>query len=197
MTVKASGTAAGAHEMLPLAATGSLPSGQFGLVAFDVRQHLLLDPDRLDALVATVDLVRELTAPSQLQIVSTGTFLAVPAPADAKVTTPDGSAVLASRDKWGRLRIRPLQPGLYSAGSGAEKTDVYANYYDASESDLTAVTAPPSPTPIKSGAAAESVSAPKQVQPLSALLILLAAIAILLESAILMRNANRWGMRNV
>ena len=81
--------------------------------------------------------------------------------------------------------------------SAAEKADVYANYYDASESDLTAITAPPSPTPTKSGGTAESVSAPKQVQPLSALLIVFAAIAIFLESALLMRNANRWGMRNV
>ena len=80
MTVRASGVASAAHETLPLAAEGSLPSGQFGLVAFDVRQHLLLDPDRLDALVTVVDLARELTAPKQLHIVSTGTFLAVPAP---------------------------------------------------------------------------------------------------------------------
>ena len=182
---------------MPLAATGSLPSGQFGLVAFDVRQHLLLDPDRLDALVATVDLVRELTAPTRLQIVSTGTFLALPAPAGAKVMAPNGSTVSASRDKWGRLRIRPLQPGHYSVESASEKTDIYANYYDASESDLTAIASSPSPTPAKSASAVESASAPKQVQPLSALLIVLAVIAILLESVLLLRNANRWGMRHV
>jgi len=197
MTVKASGTAAGAHEMVPLAATGSLPSGEFGLLAFDVRNHLLLDPDRLDALIATVDLVRELTAPTQLQIVSTGTFLAVPAAADAKVIAPDGSAVTPSRDQWGRLRIRPLQPGHYSVESATEKTDIYANYYDASESDLTAIDAAALPTASNPARATESVSAPKQVQPLSMLLIVLAVIAILLESALLLRNANRWGMRHV
>lgn len=173
------------------------PSGQFGMVAFDVRQHLLLDPDRLDALVATVDLVRELTAPTKLRIVSTGTFLALPAPADAKVMAPDGSTVSPSRDRWGRLRIRPLQPGHYAVESATGKTDLYANYYDASESDLTAIAAPASPTPMKSASAAEPVSAPRQVQPLSALLIVLAVIAILLESALLLRNASRWGMRHV
>jgi hypothetical protein len=197
MTVKASGTAAGAHEMVALVASGSLPSGQFGLVAFDVRQHLLLDPDRLDALVATVDLVRELTAPTQLRIVSTGTFLAIPAPADAKVKAPEGSIVSVSRDKWSRLRIRPVQAGHYSLESATAKADIYANYYDASESDLTAIATPPSPSPSKSGSVVDALSAPKQVEPLSALLIVLALIAILVESALLMRNANRWGMRNV
>jgi hypothetical protein len=197
MSVRAWGNAAGAHEMLPLTAIGALPSGQFGVVAFDVRDHLLLDPDRLDALVATVDVVRELTAPSQVHIVSTGTFLAVPAPADAKVTAPDGSPLAASRDEWGRLRIRPLQPGHYSVESDIEAIDVYANYYDASESDLTALATPSAPQPKKGVGAGASVSLPKQVQPLSALMLALALIALLVESALLLRTANRWGMRHV
>jgi hypothetical protein len=196
MTVRASGTAIGAHEMLPLAAIGSLPSGEFGAVAFDVRQHLLLDPDRLDALVATVDLARELTAPKALRIVPTGTFLAVPAPADAKIIAPDGNTIPASRDKWGRLRMRPLQPGDYSIESAGDKIDVYANYYDASESDLSALAAPAVPV-LKSASAAEAAVTPKQLQPLSALLIVFALIAILIESALLLRTANRWGMRHV
>jgi hypothetical protein len=202
MTVKAFGTGAGAHEMLPLAASGELSSGSVGVLAFDVRGHLLLDPDRLDALVATVDMIRELTAPSQLRIVSTGTYLAMPAAPDAKVIAPNGSVISTSRDEWGRLRIRPLQPGRYSiesatGESATGRTEVYANYYDAFESDLTALAAPSTPAPKKSAPEAESVSAPKQVQPLSALLIAFAVIAILLESGLLMRNANRWGMRHV
>jgi len=197
MTVKALGNAAAAHETLPFAAFGALPSGQFGIIAFDVRDHLLLDPDRLDALVAMVDLVRELTAPTQLRIVSTGTYLAMPEPTDAKITAPDGSVISASRDKWGRLHIRPLQPGRYSIDSANERTQIYANYYDAFESDLTALAAPSSPAPKKAAHGAESVSAPKQVQPLSMLLIIFAVIAIVLESGLLMRNANRWGMRHV
>ncbi len=197
MTVRASGTATGAHDILPLAATGSLPSGEFGLVAFDIRQHLLLDPDRLDALVATVELMRELTAPTQLRIVSTGTFLAVPAPADAKAIGPDGTTVSTSRDKWGRLRFRPLQPGHYSVESASAKTAAYANYYDAAESDLTTIATPASATPVKSASALESLPAPRQMQPLTALLVAFAVIAILLESALLLRNSRRWGMRHV
>jgi hypothetical protein len=197
MTVKAFGTAASAHEMLPLAASGSLVSGQFGLMAFDVRQHLLLDPDRLDALVVTVDLVRELTAPAQLRIISTGTYLALPVPPDAKVTGPAGSVVSISRDQWDRLRIRPLQPGLYAIEWPSGRTEVYANYYDAFESDLTALAAPSAPEPKKSARTTEASSASKQVQPLSMLLIAFALIAILLESGLLMRSANRWGMRHV
>ena len=158
---------------LPLVASGALPCGQFGIVAFDVRDHLLLDPDRLDALVAMVDLVRELVAPAELHIVSTGTFLALPAAADAKVVAPDGSIIAASRDKWGRLRIRPLLPGDYSVESANRKTDVYANYYDAGESDLIALATPSTPT-TTSATEAQSATAPKQVQPMAALLIVFA-----------------------
>lgn len=197
MTVRASGTAAGAHEAVPLAATGSLPAGRFGILAFDVRDHLLLDPDRLDALIATVDLVRELTMPAQLRIVETGTFLAVPAGLDAKIIAPDGSMLAASRDEWGRLRIRPLQAGHYSIDSASGKTDVYANYYDASESDLTATMAESPPAPKSFAATSTPAATPVQIEPLSGLLIALGAIAILLESVLLLRNANRWGMHHV
>jgi hypothetical protein len=146
--------------------------------------------------VATVDLVRELTAPAHLRIVATGTFLAIPAPADAKVTAPDGSTLAASRDQWGRLRLRPLQPGHYSVESSIEQTDVYANYYDASESDLSELMTPSAPAPRAAGAA-QSASIPKQVQPLSALLLAFTLAALLVESALLLRIANRWGMRHV
>jgi len=196
MTVKASGTAPGMHEMIPMVAMGSLLSGNVGLLSFDIREHLLLDPDRLDALVATVDLVRELTAPTQLQIVSTGTFLAIPAPSDARIVTPDGSSMPSSRDKWGRLRIRPLQAGHYSVESTSQKVDIYSNYYDASESDLSGYSVP-SATVATKYTALESISGPKQLRPISMLLILLALFAMILESALLLRNARRWGLRHV
>jgi hypothetical protein len=197
MTVKALGNVAGAHDAIPLAAEGALSTGDFGVVAFDVRDHLLLDPDRLDALVAIVDLVRELTAPSQLRIVSTGTYLAIPVSHEAKVTAPDGGTIPASREEWGRLRIRPLQPGRYTIDSAAGHVDVYANYYDAFESDLTALTAPATPQPKTSARNTQMASTPKQVQPLAALLVIFALIALVVESGLLMRNANRWGMRHV
>ena len=197
MTVKASGTASGMHELLPIVAIGSLPSGNLGLLSFDIREHLILDPDRLDALVATVDLVRELTAPTQLQIVSTGTFLAIPAPPDARIATPDGSIVPVSRDQWGRLRIRPLQAGHYSVESTSQKLDIYSNYYDASESDLSGYSVPSATAAAKYTTTVDSISGPKQLRPVSMLLILLALFAMIVESALLLRNARRWGLRHV
>jgi len=197
MTAKATGTAPGAHEMIALAASGALSSGQFGVIAFDVRNHLLLDPDRLDALVATVDLIRELTAPPLLHIVATGTFLAIPAPDDAQVTAPDGSIVATSRDEWGRLRLRPVEPGDYTIESASGNYHVYANYYDAFESDLTALAVPSSPEPKKPDHELRSAASPKQVQPLAAILIAFAAIALILESGLLMRSARRWRMGHV
>ena len=197
MAVKASGTAAGAHETLPLVASGALPAGRFGVVAFDVRGHLLLDPDRLDALVATVDLVRELTRAG-------GT-------ADCRDRNLSRDAGAGRREdhraRWRRdIGVaRPMGPpappslaarAITRSKLPAGKTDVYANYYDASESDLIAIAAPSAPA-LKSASAAESAAAPIQVQPLSALLIIFAVIAIVLESALLLRTANRWGMRHV
>ena len=197
MTVKGHGNAAGAHDTIPLVASGALSTGQFGVVAFDVRDHLLLDPDRLEALVAMVDLVRELTVPTQLRIVSTGTYLAIPVSHEAKATAPDGSNLPASHEEWGRLRIRPLQPGHYTIDSANGRVDVYANYYDAFESDLTALAAPSTPQPKTSARDTQLASIPKQVQPLAALLVIFAVIAIIVESGLLMRKANRWGMRHV
>jgi len=56
-----------------------------------VRDHLLLAPDHLDALVLTVDLMRQLTAPRDILIVLTGADVSVPATGTALVTQPDAS----------------------------------------------------------------------------------------------------------
>ena len=197
MVVKASGAAPGMHEVIPMVAMGALPTGNIGLLSFDIRDHLLLDPDRLDALVATVDMIRELTGPTELQIVSTGTFLAIPAPLDARIVTPDGSSTAASRDKWGRLRIRPLQAGHYSVESTSHKVDIYSNYYDASESDLSGYSFPAATAAAKYTPAVDSISGPKQLRPVSMLLIIFALSAMIFESALLLRNARRWGLRHV
>ncbi|HEV2169910.1 MAG TPA: BatA domain-containing protein, partial [Candidatus Binatus sp.] len=60
------------HSSIPLAAVGRSANGSVGVIAFDVRNHLLLAPDHLDALVLTVDLIKQLTAPRDTIIVSTG-----------------------------------------------------------------------------------------------------------------------------
>jgi hypothetical protein len=186
----------GGHPPFPAAAVGRSAEGRVGVIAFDIRNHLLLAPDHLDALVVTIGLVRQLTEPQKVQIVSTGAYLTVPALKLAKVTEPDGSVREVVADKWGRARIRPMQSGRYEVESGAFKTEVLANYYDATESDLAT----------KHGGtdASSSVSAitagtgpAREVRPLLMVLAALALLALLVESLLLIRHANWWRMRHV
>ncbi len=135
------------HSSIPLAAIGRAAGGPVGVIAFDVRDHLLLAPDHLDALVMTVDLIKQLTAPRDILIVSTGADVSVPATGTARVTQPDGSMRTVTPDKWGRVRIRPMQAGRYALESGGQTTQVLANYYDADESDLGAKPQPEASAP--------------------------------------------------
>jgi hypothetical protein len=191
------GTTPGESDLLPLAAIGRIPSGRIGIVAFDVRSRLLLDPDRLDALVVTINLIKQLTAPADIQVVPTGSYVDVPVAGSAIVTAPDGSRSQAEADKWSRVRIRPLQSGHYAIESGTKIVEVYANYFDASESDLAPTAAaplPPAPAPL-----AEHLSShgPRQVQPLLVFLAGLAMIAFAVESVVLIRHCALWGAGHV
>jgi hypothetical protein len=191
-------TAAGAgHRSIPVAAIGRGSNGAIGLIAFDVTNHLLLAPDHLDALILTVDLLRQLTAPREMQIVSTGTYASAPATANAKVTEPDGSVRTVAPDRFGRVRIRPLQAGRYSIESGTVTTQIFANYYDATESDLGAKPAAEASAPVEKASSAADSATPREVHPLVFLLVALALLALMVESAILIRHATRWGMRHV
>jgi hypothetical protein len=191
-------TAAGAgHRSIPVAAIGRGSTGAVGLIAFDVPNHLLLAPDHLDALILTVDLLRQLTAPREVQIVSTGAYTSAPATASAKVTEPDGSVRIVAPDRFGRVRIRPLKAGRYSIASGPVTTQVFANYYDATESDLGAKPAAEASGPIEKASAATGSESAKEVHPLVFLLVALSLLALMVESAILLRHATRWGMRHV
>jgi Aerotolerance regulator N-terminal/von Willebrand factor type A domain len=185
------------HSSIPLAALGRAAGGSVGVIAFDVRDHLLLAPDHLDALVLTVDLIKQLTAPRDILIVSTGADVSVPATAIAKVTQPDGSIRNVTPDKWGRVRIRPMQAGRYTLESGGQATQVLANYYDADESDLGAKTPPEASAPAEKAAAESSAQSARQVQPLVFVLIALALLALLIESVMLIGHAGRWRMRHV
>ena len=185
------------HSSIPLAAIGRAAGGPVGVIAFDVRDHLLLAPDHLDALVLTVDLIKQLTAPRDILIVSTGADVSVPATATAKVTQPDGSIRTVTPDKWGRVRIRPMQAGRYALESGGQTTQVLANYYDADESDLGAKPQPEASAPAGKAAAESSAQSARQVQPLVFILIALALLALLIESAMLIGHAGRWRMRHV
>lgn len=190
-------TAAGpGHRSIPVAAFGHAAAGPVGLIAFDVRNHLLLAPDHLDALILTVDLLKQLTAPREVQIVSTGAYVSVPATGNARVTEPDGTVRVVAADRFGRVRIRPLNAGRYSIESGPLTTQVLANYYDATESDLDAKPVAESSAPAERPAAAGTEPA-REVHPLVFVLVALALLALMLESAMLIRHATRWGMRHV
>jgi hypothetical protein len=186
-----------AHSSIPLAAIGRAAGGPVGVLAFDVRDHLLLAPDHLDALVLTVDLIKQLIARRDILIVPTGAEVSVPATGTARVTQPDASARTITADKWGRVRIRPLQAGRYTVESGGETTQVFANYYDAAESDLGAKSQAEANAPAEKAAAASNAQSARQVQPLVFILIALALLALTIESALLIGHAGRWGMRHV
>jgi hypothetical protein len=182
---------------IPIAAIGRNAGGPVGVLAFDVRSHLLLAPDHLDALVLTVDLMKQLTAPRDILIVPTGADVSVPATGTARVTQPDAIVRTLSADKWGRVRIRPLQAGRYTVESGGVSTQVLANYYDATESDLVAKPQTEASAPVGKAAALANLQSARQVQPLVFLLIALALLALMIESAMLIGHAGRWGMRHV
>ena len=91
MDVLAHGTGAGTSGSFPLAASGYDSRGAVGMIAFSMNDHMLLDPDKLEALVLTVEMVKRLLAPQDLQVVSTGGSVSVPAIGVAKITAPDGS----------------------------------------------------------------------------------------------------------
>ncbi|HYL58443.1 MAG TPA: BatA domain-containing protein [Candidatus Acidoferrales bacterium] len=189
--------AAAGHRSIPVAAIGRSTTGPIGVIAFDIRNHLLLAPDHLDALITVVGMVKRLTAPRDVQIVSTGTYVSIPAAARARITQPDGSVTEIAADQAGRVRIRPLQAGRYQVQSGGVSTEVLANYFDASESDLSLGAAPTAKAPVERTAAPSTAQAAREVAPLAVVLIALALLALMIESAILVRHATRWGMRHV
>jgi hypothetical protein len=191
-----SGEMPGARVTFPLAAVGMIPQGRFGLLAFDVRRHLLLDPDKLDALVATINLVRELTSAADVRVVSTGAYLDIPAGKSARVVDPMGHIKELAADRWGRVRMRPMLAGHYTVSSGLGAVNVYANYYNASESDLSA--RPAAETVETAGAPAPApVGAPREVRPLATVLVALALVALIAESVVLLGHARRWRAWNV
>jgi hypothetical protein len=98
----------------------------------------------------------------------------------------------------GRVHLRPIQAGRYEISSTGSKSVIYANYYDAAESDLSAAPAAPSPSaPAPPETASAAAPAATQVKPIALLLIAFALGAMLLESALLTRKAMRWRVRDV
>jgi hypothetical protein len=164
-------------------------------VAFDIRHHLLLDPDRMDALVLVVDTLKQVLAPQDLRIVATGDSVALATFGPAVLIAPDGSRRELSADLGGNVHFRPLDVGKYTLLTSEGAITAVANYYDAEESDLAM---PPAPRSAPS-AATNHASAHGQlvVQPATEVLLTLALLLLLGESAILARRAARWGMSHV
>ena len=192
----AMGTDAATHDSFALAAVGRNSAGAVGVIAFDVRNHLLLDPDRIDALVLTIDTLRRLVVPPDVEVVPTGEFVSVPIFGRATLTSPDGSRRTLSPDKWGRVHFRPVEAGRHFVAADGQPVEIVANYYDAGESDLAA--APNStvqhPAPrIESFAGYHEI----RVEPLAMLLVALAILLVLAESALLVRRTSRFGVRHV
>jgi hypothetical protein len=191
------GSGDGNSGSIPLAAYGRDRQGAVGVIAFDVRDHLLLDPDRIDALILAVELLRHLLAPEDLQIVSTGSYATVPAAGSARVVAPDGNSQTLVASSDGRIRFRALQAGRYRIESSGRQAQVYANYFDAAESDL-AGSSSVSAEAGSVGVTARAVApGPAEVFPLDPALITLALLAFLIESAIILRSAAGWGWRHV
>jgi hypothetical protein len=195
MEAMARGVGVGEHVSFPLAAFGYDGNAAIGVIAFDVRDHLLLDPDRMDALVLTIDLLRRLVAPRDLLIGPTGSFVTVAASAHARLTAPDGAVRTLIPDQWGRVRFRTLESGRYLVTGDGPAVAVYANYYDAGESDLSAP-APASAAPLSSPIAAVDPSR-LSVWPIAMPLVVLALIALLGESVLLAQRAVRWRANHV
>jgi aerotolerance regulator-like protein len=193
----ATGAGAGEHTSFPLAAIGRNPDGAVGVITFDIRNHLLLDPDRMDALILTIDTLRHLTAPQNLMVVPTGALVPVATFARTRLIAPDGVARTLVPDQWGRVRFRSLEAGRYRIETDRSTMQLYANYYDAAESDLAAATLPTSPprqtvAPTQSAAAGEF-----RVEPVATSLVALALLLLLAQSAVLFRRAARWGAHHV
>ncbi|HXZ88186.1 MAG TPA: BatA domain-containing protein [Candidatus Binataceae bacterium] len=192
----ARGASAGGHDSFPLAATGRNAAGEAGVITFDIRDHLLLDPDRMDALVLTIDTLRAMLVPPDLKVVPTGTSVAVSAFGRAVLVSPGGSRDLLAPDQWGRVHFRPRAAGRYFVIAGSRTIEVAANYYDAAESDLAAI---PPPTPPHATPRAPNAPVYREVRaaPATMLLVVIALIFILAESALILRQASRWGLRHV
>ncbi|HUY28722.1 MAG TPA: BatA domain-containing protein [Candidatus Binataceae bacterium] len=185
-----------AAAVTPIVAVGEIPAGRAAVIAFDVRDHLLFDPDRLDALLAVVNVTRRLTAPANIRIVPTGAFVTLASSGAAQVEPPDGSAVTLMPDKWGRVELNPLQSGRYVVEAKGSRTIVLANYYDAAESDLAQPRAPAASSSLGASAPV-SAPGPKQVFPLALILVAIALGAFVAESIVLVSHASRWGTGHV
>jgi hypothetical protein len=188
------GTAPHRAGVLTLAAAGVSGQGAQGVLAFDVRDHRLMDPDMLDTLVLTIDLIKTLTGPRDVHVVPTGGYVTFPAIAAATVIAPDGSSSRIAPGYGGVIRFRPLYAGPYQIKVGAQREMVYSNYYDAAESELSVKPADEPGAPLSKVIDLDSGVRVRRIQPLTLALVVLAMAAFLFESVVLTRRALRGGV---
>jgi hypothetical protein len=184
-----------AHGAIPLAAMVGNGDQHLGVIAFDVRNHLLMNPDDLEALLLTVQMVKRLTAPANLRMVNTASYVTATAPGGATLLEPDGRVRKLDADGSGRVGFMALDAGRYRLKTAAGDTSIYANYFDEQESDLAARPEPASttrPPPAKRGYAAQAMTS--GVMTLNAWLVALAMLGLLVESLLLTRD---WWWRRI
>jgi hypothetical protein len=199
MDTVARGTGPQSSVVLTLAARGSGPHGRLGVIAFDIRGHRLMNPDMLDTLVLTVDLVKALTAPREVRVVATGSYVTIPATVAASVRAPDGSTFTLQPGYGDRVRLLPLHAGPYEVTLGQRKELILANYFDARESDLSVGAQGPANGGLgtQPPTAFAPVAPALPMRPIGVWLLVCALVAILLESALLARRAMQGGAQIV
>ncbi len=197
MEATSEGGGAGERGDFALTAVGRVRSGKIGMIAFDVRGHLLLDPDRLDALLAAIGTIRRLIAPEDVMIEPTGAIVRAPVFARAALAAPDGSRRTLTPDRWGQVRFQPLLAGPYTLAAGGKTIAIYANYYDAGESDLSGAAPPTSVSNRPNVLPAVANEGHFQVRTIGFMLAAIALLLFLLESIVLTRRAARWSARHV
>lgn len=194
MNPAAHGTAPNRAGILTLAASGVSAHGPEGVIAFDIRDHRLLDPDMLDTLVLTIDLIKQLAAPRDIHIVSTGSYVTIPAKSPANVIQPDGSTVRIAPGYADLIRFQPLYAGRYQIDIGDHKELVFANYFDAEESELSVKAEKESAAPLSTSIDLEPGIPPQRIRPIGLAMVALALVALIIESIVLVRRAFRGGV---
>ncbi|MGH7907816.1 MAG: BatA domain-containing protein [Candidatus Binataceae bacterium] len=175
------------RTVLPIAAFGHDQAGRIGILAFDIRNHFLLNPDDLEALLLTVDMVKRLLAPANLRIVRTGNWISVNEAKGARLIAPDGAETVLDANPAGQISFRALQAGHYRLMTPGRELSVYANYFNENESNLNGAPAAfRSVTPVHYQRAL--TPAATRARPLSPILILVAILALAAESILLLRD---------
>ncbi|MBF6567899.1 MAG: VWA domain-containing protein [Candidatus Binataceae bacterium] len=192
--ILAQSVAAAGRPAIPLAAIGTYRDERVGLIAFDVRDRLLLNPDDLDALLLTVHLIKRLTAPQSLEVVATGAYVTIPTTGAVTVIDPNRHEEKLSADRSGHAGFTALSAGRYRVTTPAGETSVYANYFNEDESNLSAgpETVPAADTAARPGH--QSLPMTMGMESLEVWLVAIAILALLAESILL---TGEWWRRRI